>query len=139
MRVGPDRPAGREDDQESVQGVSTKSVLFAERAFGLRGPAEKMTDFVLIPYPALDVGRGPLPGTLRAMTAVRKELDRLRGAIAARLGTRRGALAEAARLDDEHHIKVVGNHYTAIAHFAFILTHMMTQLDSSRSSVGVSK
>jgi dienelactone hydrolase len=38
------------------------------------------------------------------------------------------ALAEAAELDDTHHVRVLGNHYTAIIHFPAILDHMVQRV-----------
>ncbi len=38
------------------------------------------------------------------------------------------ALADCAKLDDSHHVQVMGNHYTAIAFFPTILEHMVAQI-----------
>jgi len=40
------------------------------------------------------------------------------------------ALAKAAKLDEQHHVRVLGNHYTAIAHFPAILDHLVESIHS---------
>ena len=40
------------------------------------------------------------------------------------------ALAKAAQLDEQHHVRVLGNHYTAIAHFPAILDQMVKSINS---------
>lgn len=41
------------------------------------------------------------------------------------------ALAKRIGLDDKHHIKVLGNHYTAIAFFPKIMMHMIEQIEAN--------
>ncbi len=44
------------------------------------------------------------------------------------------ALAEKAGLDPSHHVKVLGNHYTAISHFPLILRQMTAEIRSASMS-----
>jgi len=39
-------------------------------------------------------------------------------------------LAESAQLDEPHHVRVFGNHYTAIVHFPTILRHMVERIQA---------
>jgi len=47
------------------------------------------------------------------------------------------ALAEAAGLDEKHHVKVAAGHYTAIVHLPTILDHMVDQIRECRAESGL--
>jgi predicted peptidase len=43
-------------------------------------------------------------------------------------------LAKSAKLDKQHHIKLIGNHYSVIVHFPMIVGHMVKQIHEAAES-----